>query len=168
MLITKVADVKRVEIVADLADTIWHEYFTPIIGKAQVNYMLEKFQSKESIIQQIHNGVVYFLMIDNSEPIGYAAIVLKNRELFLSKFYIISSERSKGFGKQTIQFLEQLAMGQNADKICLTVNKDNLNTIKAYEKMGFVNLGSVIKSIGEDFVMDDFKMEKYLHNAALQ
>ncbi len=91
MFITKVADEKQVEIVVDLAHTIWHEYFTAIIGKAQVAYMLEKFQSKESIIQQIHSGVVYFLMINNSDPIGYAAIILQHREVFLSKFYIILS-----------------------------------------------------------------------------
>ncbi len=162
MFITKVADEEQVEIVVELAHTIWHEYFTPIIGKVQVDYMLEKFQSKESIIKQIHSGVVYFLMINNSDPIGYAAIILKHREVFLSKFYIISSERNKGFGKQSMIFLEQLAQGQGAQKISLTVNKNNLNTIKAYQKMGFVNLGSIIQDIGEDFVMDDYKMEKCL------
>ena len=31
--------------VADLANTIWTEHFTPLIGSAQVYYMLEKFQS---------------------------------------------------------------------------------------------------------------------------
>ncbi len=165
MLITKVADEEQVEIVVELAHTIWHEYFTPIIGKAQVDYMLEKFQSKESIIQQIRSGVVYFLMIHNSESIGYAAIILKDREVFLSKFYIISAERNKGFGKQSMIFLEQLAMGQNAQKISLTVNKNNFNTIQAYQKMGFVNLGSIIQNIGKDFVMDDYKMEKRLNKA---
>ncbi len=31
--------------IAALADVIWHEHFTPIIGKEQVEYMLSRFQS---------------------------------------------------------------------------------------------------------------------------
>ncbi|MCK5667426.1 MAG: hypothetical protein KAI17_28255, partial [Thiotrichaceae bacterium] len=81
---TKVADEQQVETIVALANTIWHEYFTAIIGTNQVDYMLQKFQSKESIIEQIHNGVIYFLMINDSIPIGYAAIILKDDELFLS------------------------------------------------------------------------------------
>ena len=64
MYITKVSDEKQIELVAALACEIWHEYFTPIIGKSQVEYMLEKFQSKKSIEQQIQNGFIYFLMIN--------------------------------------------------------------------------------------------------------
>ena len=128
---TKVADEQQVENIVNLADTIWHEYFPPIIGEDQVDYMLQKFQSKESIIQQIEDGVVYFLMINNSAPMGYAAIILKDNELFLSKIYILLSERSKGYGKQTMTFLEQLALGQDIEKISLTVHKNNRNAISA-------------------------------------
>ncbi len=163
MYITKVSDEKQIELVAALACEIWHEYFTPIIGKAQVEYMLEKFQSKKSIEQQIQNGFIYFLMINNAEPIGYAGIIIKDRELFLSKLYVVSAQRNKGFGKQVVVFLEDLALEQGAEKITLTVNKNNSNTIGAYQKMGFINVESVIKNIGENFVMDDFKMEKNLH-----
>ena len=162
MYIAKVSDEKQIELVAALACEIWHEYFTPIIGKSQVEYMLEKFQSKKSIEQQIQNGFIYFLMINNAEPIGYTGIIIKDRELFLSKLYVVSAQRNKGFGKQVVVFLEDLALEQGAKKITLTVNKNNSNTIGAYQKMGFINVESVIKDIGENFVMDDYKMEKNL------
>jgi ribosomal protein S18 acetylase RimI-like enzyme len=42
----------------------------------------------------------------------------------------------------------------------LTVNKNNVNAIKAYEKMGFRNVGSLVQDIGDGFVMDDYAMEK--------
>jgi RimJ/RimL family protein N-acetyltransferase len=48
------------------------------------------------------------------------------------------------------------------NKIALTVNKNNVNSIKAYEKMGFKNVGSVVQDIGSGYVMDDYKMEKTL------
>jgi hypothetical protein len=44
------------------------------------------------------------------------------------------------------------------------VNKYNLNTLRAYEKLGFKNIGPSITDIGGGFIMDDFKMEKVLSN----
>jgi len=160
MLIKKVSNNKELASVVKLADIIWHEHFTPIIGDAQVDYMLQKFQSSKSITQQIHQGFIYFLMSENKIPIGYAALIIKDRELFLSKFYILLSARNKGFGRQFIVFLEQLACEQDIEKIALSVNKNNVNTIKAYQHMGFSNVGSVVQDIGHNFVMDDYKMEK--------
>lgn len=37
------------EKLAKLADEIWHEYWPTIIGDAQTDYMVEKFQSLEAI-----------------------------------------------------------------------------------------------------------------------
>ena len=162
MYIIKVADEKQVESIVSLARNIWYEYFTPIIGKAQVDYMLDKFQSQESITRQIQHDTIYFLMIENSEAIGYAAIILKETELFLSKFYLLSTQRNKGFGRQSLNFFEQLAQGQNKQKISLTVHKHNLNSIEAYKKMGFSKLGPIVQDIGGGFIMDDDKMEKIL------
>ena len=46
--------------VSAVADDIWHEHFTPIIGKEQVDYMLEKFLSPDALIEQINAGYEYF------------------------------------------------------------------------------------------------------------
>jgi ribosomal protein S18 acetylase RimI-like enzyme len=45
-------------------------------------------------------------------------------------------------------------------KIALAVNKRNSNAIAAYEKWGFHIERSVVKDIGNGFVMDDFIMAK--------
>jgi len=160
MIITKVTDNKQVELIVELAITIWHEHFTPIIGKNQVEYMLHKFQSKKSITQQINNGFNYFLLMRNEIPIGYVGIIIKANTLFMSKFYILSAERDKGFGKQTMIFIEALANECELEKISLTVNKNNISAIEAYQKMGFISMGTVIQDIGGGFVMDDYKMDK--------
>ncbi len=160
--ITKVTNDKQLDDIVALADTIWQEHFTPIIGSAQVEYMLDKFQSKNSINKQIDNGFTYFLLIKNERPIGYVGIITKEGQLFLSKFYILSKERSHGFGNQVMQYLEHLASKNKLKSICLTVNKNNTDAINAYLKMGFVNLGSVVQDIGGGFIMDDYKMEKHI------
>jgi ribosomal protein S18 acetylase RimI-like enzyme len=161
-MFTEVITEKQIDIVEALAVDIWNEHYIPIIGKPQVNYMLEKFQSKEAMIEQIKNGYTYYLVEEEGRNIGYIGIELKKGELFLSKLYIMSSERGKGYGKKAVQFLEDLAREKKLNKISLTVNKNNVNSIAVYEKMGFTNLGSIVMDIGGGFVMDDYKMEKSL------
>ena len=48
-------EVKKDEIkeLAQLAGEIWHEYWPCILTEAQINYMVEKFQSEKAIIEQI-------------------------------------------------------------------------------------------------------------------
>ena len=38
-----------------VADDIWHEHFTPIIGEAQVDYMLDKFKNDKIFEYNISN-----------------------------------------------------------------------------------------------------------------
>ena len=155
-----VSDENQIEIIVGLAYKIWNEHFTPIIGKAQVDYMLEKFQSKKVITEQIENGFLYFLIKNNKNPVGYIGVLPEEKQLFLSKLYITLAERGKGHGRKAIEFLEELAIEKNLSKISLTVNRNNSATIKAYKKLGFENRGSIVQDIGENFVMDDYKMEK--------
>jgi RimJ/RimL family protein N-acetyltransferase len=162
MTIEPVLNESEIEIVENLACEIWNEHFTPIIGKAQVDYMLEKFQSRKAISEQIKNGFLYYLITIKNDSIGYIGIHPKQDELFLSKIYIRSSERGRGYGRKAIQFLEKLAREKGLRKITLTVNKNNTDTIKAYEKFGFRNIGPVVQDIGSGFVMDDYGMEKVI------
>jgi len=160
MTIEKVATETQVETVARLAHEIWNQHFIPIIGKAQVDYMLERFQSKEAISEQIENGYSYYLLDADSDYVGYMGLCPKEDELFLSKLYIRVSQRGKGFGRKAIEFLEDLVREKRLSKITLTVNKNNTDSIKAYEEFGFTNLGIFVQDIGNGFVMDDYKMEK--------
>lgn len=162
MIIKIVSDKEQIKAIAALAHKIWHEHYRPIIGTRQVEYMLKKFQSVEVISEQINSGYFYFLSAHDNEPIGYMSMHINGKELFLSKFYVESSHRAKGYGREMIIFIEKLAKGKNLNKIVLTVNKNNTNSIKMYEKVGFINCDTVIKDIGNGFIMDDFVMEKEL------
>lgn len=163
MLIERVSNENHIVTIECLACEIWNEHFTPIIGKAQVDYMLEEFQSKKAITDQIENGLLYFLINKNNDPIGYIGVIPEDKQLFLSKLYITLAERGKGHGRKTIEFLEQLAIKKNLSKISLTVNRNNSATITTYKKLGFENRGSTVRDIGNDFVMDDYKMEKTIY-----
>jgi len=162
-MIIEVIKEAQIRIVESLAREIWTEHYPPIIGEAQVRYMLDKFQSEEVIAAQIrHEGFRYFLVEEGGEHIGYLGVQTKGEELFLSKIYIRADQRGKGWGKKALYFIEDLARKLNLRKISLTVNRKNTGSVNAYMKMGFINAGPVVQDIGSGFIMDDYRMEKII------
>jgi len=157
--IKSVKTLSDIQLVADLASTIWNEYYVPIIGKDQVNYMINAFQSAEAIERQIEiENQEYYIIFHRAEPSGYISIKPSGKDLFLSKFYVVREKRGKGLGKEGLNFIIARAKELDANAITLNVNKNNINSIKAYEKMGFENTGSIVSDIGSGFVMDDYTM----------
>ncbi|WP_223548520.1 GNAT family N-acetyltransferase [Aestuariivivens sp. NBU2969] len=150
------------QIVAKLADIIWREHYIPMVGKAQIDYMLEKFQSAKVIGEQSNQGYEYYLINFNTTPVGYISIKKEDDSLFLSKIYVLSNHRGKKIGKTALQFVEKKAKASRINNITLTVNKNNYNSILVYEKLGFKNIGPAVKDIGNGFIMDDYKMVKKL------
>ena len=143
----------------ELAKEIWTEHYLPIIGQEQIDYMLEKFQSKSAVLQQKTIGYKYFLIKENAKNCGYIAVQPQEDLLFLSKFYIHKDYRGKGLGRKSYDFVAKLAKRLNLPKIKLTVNKFNDNSVAVYKKLGFVLVDSIVSDIGNGFVMDDFVFE---------
>jgi len=149
--------------IAALAGEIWREHYTPIIGEAQVEYMLERFQSADQIIQDIRkNGYTYFIAMDwkNDELLGYCGVVPQDGFLLLSKIYVYKDARGRGIARAFLAEVNALCrMEYGFDKIRLTVNKRNDGAVAAYHKMGFETVDSVNTDIGGGFFMDDYVME---------
>ncbi|MDO6759262.1 GNAT family N-acetyltransferase [Tamlana sp. 2_MG-2023] len=154
-LAEKISEFKTI---ASLAEIIWREHYIPMVGKAQVDYMLDKFQSAEAIKCQVESGYLYYMISYHNKTVGYFAILNEAEALFLSKFYVLSDFRGKSIGKNAMNFIEAKALEFRLNKIRLTVNINNRNTIKAYEKLGFKTIGPLVADIGNGFVMDDFEM----------
>ena len=152
----------EIKITADLAKTIWTEHYTPIIGLEQVNYMLDKFQSENAIQEQLEKAIAYYLMRFQDEFVGYFSFSINEDVLFLSKLYVLKSARGNGIARAALSFIEWKAKELGLAKIKLTVNKYNSNAIGAYEKMGFVNVESIVQDIGSGYVMDDYVLERKL------
>ena len=155
--------------VAILAYEIWREHYTPIIGTAQVDYMLAKFQSAERIFADIcESGYTYFTAKDVKKDrlTGYCAIVPQDGYLFLSKIYVHGDFRGKGIARSFLnEIITMCRREYGFDKIRLTVNKQNVSSIAVYEKIGFTIAESVKTDIGGGFFMDDYVMELALAQA---
>ena len=160
--IREVLDSNSIDEVVKLADEIWREHYTSIIGEDQVNYMLATFQSASAIQDQMDQGAYYYLIQYQGSPCGYFSYYLEEDSLFLSKIYVASGLRGTGLGRYAMDFIENQAVKEQRTGITLTVNKNNANTISAYKKMGFEIQEAVVMDIGNGFVMDDYKMIKIL------
>jgi len=158
----------QVREVARLAHEIWNEHYVAIIGQTQVNYMLAKFQSREVIARQIDGECEYYLIMHDGQAVGYIGLVAEpaREGLLLSKLYVLRDCRGLGLGKAALAFVEGLCLGRRIDRLWLTVNRHNEDSLHWYERMGFANVGPIVQDIGGGFVMDDFKMVKPIHPPA--
>lgn len=102
----KVEQDHQIELVVRLAREIWTDHFSGMFSQR----ILDRVQSKAAIYRQIAEGFVYRLIPGAHAPAGYFAYRTSGpeRELFLSKLYIRSSERKKGIGRQVVRHLEAI------------------------------------------------------------
>lgn len=144
---------------ADIADSIWHEYFPKILSPEQIDFMVEKFCSFEAEKENLKEGYEYYFIKKGGNDVGYTAIKPDGDRLFLSKLYLKKEERGKKYARKALEQLIDIARERSLRAIWLTVNKYNDTTIAAYKAMGFVTIGDGVTDIGNGFVMDDYFME---------
>lgn len=158
--IIRVITEQQIALTARLADEIWREYYVPIIGHDQVDYMLAQFQSSAAIKNKIDCGeLIYFLMYFHRQPAGYFAIQIRTDEVFLSKLYVLAGQRNRGLAKKALNFVKNVTSENCLQRISLTINKNNNESLAAYKKLGFKISGEIINDIGNGFFMDDFILQ---------
>lgn len=153
--------------VAVLAEEIWNEHFVDIIGKAQVDYMVEKFQSYPALKRQIENdGYEYYRMFCDGLAAGYIGIHPEEEALFLSKLYIKKDFRGRHLATGALRFLTDLCQRRGLKKIWLTCNKYNSHTLDVYGHLGFKITSEQVADIGGGYVMDDYILTLELDEGA--
>ena len=138
-----------------MATEILREHYDPIVGKTQNDYMLEKFQSADSIRRQLEEGYQYYFVSENGRNIGFLAFYPKTDCMYLSKLYLYKTERGKGYSRKMLDFVIMKAKEEGLAAIELNVNKHNSTTL-IYEKLGFKILRSEKNDIGQGYYMDDY------------
>jgi ribosomal protein S18 acetylase RimI-like enzyme len=162
VIFRSVKNLTDAETVEYLAKEIWEQHYVPIIGKSQVEYMLEKFQSSSAVLSDIEEkGYEYVVLEHHGYPAGYYSVRFQanDRALFLSKFYIRRSARGLGLGRL---MLDHMTEAHDPASIWLTVNKQNTNTIEVYRHLGFEIEKTQVVDIGDGFSMDDYVMRKQI------
>jgi GNAT superfamily N-acetyltransferase len=153
----KKATLADLTIIEHLAKAIWQEHYVPMVGQAQVDYMLGRFYNTTALAKQADEGQQFWLIQKDGINEGYIALSEKSDgEYFLHKFYLSSALQGKGIGAKIFQ--DVLNLYKNLKIIKLQVNKNNYKSINFYFKMGFKIEKLFVLDIGEGFVMDDFLM----------
>jgi GNAT superfamily N-acetyltransferase len=138
-----------------LATGIVRDYYDPIIGKAQNDYMLDRFQSVAGITDQLRHGYRYYFVREDGRDIGFLAFYPREDHMYLSKLYLRGEERGKGRAREILDFVAGKAREEGLSAIELNVNKRN-PTVRIYEKLGFRIKRAEKNDIGSGFYMDDY------------
>lgn len=152
-------DESKIDICSKFAKNIFINYYTNLIGEKQALYMADLFLSNEAIKKLINKGAIFKIVYENNKPISYIEYIKENNKVFLSKLYVDSNYRNKGYGKYMLDDCINYAKNNNINTIYLTVNKYNTPSINIYKHLNFKIIDAVVNDIGNNYVMDDYIME---------
>ena len=151
--------------IAALAGVIWRACYPGIISTEQIDYMLGKMYSIETLREEIGlRGIRYERLVVDRELTGFASYgPTEGTGVFkLHKIYLHPAWHGHGLGSLLLTHCEREAAKLGAERLVLCVNKQNAKAIAAYRRNGFGIVDSVVTDIGGGFVMDDYVMGKEL------
>lgn len=157
------ADSSDFSTIQQLAHQIWPVAYASILAPEQLHYMLNLFYSPEALSDQVKNGQLFFLLEDEKEAIGFAAIEFNAKPKYtkLHKLYVLSTLQQKGYGAYLMEFCIQQATAAEQTHLYLNVNRYN-SAIDFYTKKGFQITATVDVSIGNGYLMEDYVMTRKL------
>jgi ribosomal protein S18 acetylase RimI-like enzyme len=146
--------------ISNLAEEIWRKHYPSIIGVQQVEYMLSTLYSGTLLDRQIREGTQqYFLLFQegNAAPVGFISVETRNDNSgFIHKFYILQTFQRNGIGSGAFQAL--LNQFSTVSEFRLQVNRQNIQAINFYFKLGFKIEKVADFDIGHGYFMNDFIM----------
>ena len=161
MIDIKVANLNDLPVVQKLAYNTWPSAYLDILGKEQLDYMLEKIYSLSSLEHQFsvlkHQFIIVF---DNQIPVGFASYAVhENPNIFhLNKIYVLPDQQGKNLGKLILDYVIADIKRSGTTALQLNVNRHN-KAIQFYEKQGFQIIRKEDIDIGSGYFMNDYVME---------
>ena len=76
-----------------------------------------------------------WLLYDSAALVGY----VRGHDAFIDELYIVPTHRHRGFGLQTMAFVEQAAREMGVNAIHLEVDPGNDSALKLYRRTGYVD-----------------------------
>lgn len=162
VLSIRLATINDISDIQKIAYSTWPVAYSAIITKEQLNYMLDLFYSKESLLDQIKTNHTFLMAEIDGLSVGFASFnQVKKNEYKLQKLYVLPSLHKSGAGKLLLTEVIKQTRESGAEKLLLNVNRDN-KAIGFYKHMGFSIMKEEDINIGNDYYMNDFVMEKDL------
>src|SRR3954447_9199149 len=157
--ITK-ASVDDIPYIQHIAHITWPLVYGPIVGEAQLTYMLNLIYSTSSLERQMEDDSTFLLAKENNEPNAFAAYFLKSSNIYkLDKLYTLPNQQGKGLGKMLINYIIEEIRALDATALHLNVNRWNTKAQSFYEHLNFKIIEEQNIPIGEGYFMNDYVME---------
>lgn len=140
---------------SELTKTIFQEFYTPILEKDMLEYILDFIQEpiyKDKIKFDNYN---IFLIEHNKKTIGFIEIQETEEFFEIQRFYFLKEYRNKGFGKEIFKKIKKKFNGK---KFKLYINEKLTQSIEILEKLGFKLDKKIALYIGSNFYLYNFSM----------
>jgi diamine N-acetyltransferase len=154
--------------VNDLATAIFRQYYPSVISAAQIEYMLTRNYSLDSLRRQRQEGHVFLLGTIDNQLSAFASFSVSQEdthEAQIHKLYVRAELHGKRIGVRLINEVTNRVLRMDRQWLILTVNRRNIQAINFYFREGFTIRSAVDLDIGGGFAMTDFVMEKEIGEA---
>lgn len=162
--IREVSD-RDLPLVADLAAAAFRAHDASVIGREQIDYMLERMYSLPALRRQRQEGHIVLLGQLAGEPVAYATFAVSaedQTEGQIHKLAILPEHRGRGIGQRLVEHIADRLVRMQRSRLVLTVNRGDILAINFAFKLGFTIRSAVDTGIGGGFSMNDFIMTKRL------
>ncbi len=84
-----------------------------------------------------------WLILDGGGPVGYVVLCFGyslewlGRDAFVDEFYLLEEYRRRGWGRSTMEFVEEQARADGIRTLHLEVVRQNTSALQIYRKLGF-------------------------------
>lgn len=161
MIQIKPVEIPDLVIVQKLAHDIWPSAYLEILGRNQLDYMLDQIYSLPSLERQFSILKHQFILVFASGiPVGFASYSAHDNPFVyhLNKIYVLPEEQGKNIGKQILDYIITEIRIAGATSLQLNVNRHN-KALNFYQKAGFKIIREEDIDIGEGYFMNDYVME---------
>lgn len=161
MIEIRPAKIGDLETIHHLAREIWPNAYLEILGQQQLDYMLEKIYSLNSLQHQLtvlkHR---FIILTEDNTSVGFASYSRHEDATIyhLNKIYVLPSLQGKHLGKQLLTYIISQIKQSGATSLQLNVNRFN-KALHFYEKQGFKIIREEDIDIGAGYFMNDYVME---------
>lgn len=137
---------------------VWPPTYTPIIGEQQLQYMLDRFYTPQSLEQQMANGHKFYVGYEGDDAVAFASFSELEKGVYkLHKLYALTSMQGKGLGYAMLQHvINTILAEEHIAELRLNVNRHNARAIAFYNKIGFQQMAVEDIDIGEGYFMNDY------------
>jgi ribosomal protein S18 acetylase RimI-like enzyme len=156
------ADVKTIQ---NIVDVTWPITYGAILAKEQLEYMIDLIYCDTALAEQIQKKeqLFYLVSIENRD-VAFFAIEHNYRNTAVTrihKIYLLPETQGKGLGRFMVEEIQKLATKNYSKALSLNVNRFN-EALFFYQKIGFEIIAEEDVSIGNGYLMEDYKMEKMI------